>query len=356
MPFCRRPVPVVALLLVLAGCRNEGTEPPLRAPAWEVRPTDTTARLQAVSIAADGTVWASGTGGTYAVTTDGGVTWRTGTVPEADTLEFRDVHGVDARTAYLLSAGPGAASRIYKTTDGGTSWTRQFTNPEPDGFFDCFDFWDETHGLAFSDSIEGQLYLLITEDGTTWRRLPPETLPPALPGEGAFAASGTCVVTRPGGHVWIGTGASAVAARVLHSPDYGRTWTVAETPLVSDTPSSGIYTLAFLDDRRGAALGGDYARRDSVPARTVATTADGGTTWTLAGAAPLRGAVFGATYVPGAPTPTLVAVGPDGSALSTDNGRTWTRFDDASYWSVAAGPRAVWAVGPEGRIARLRTR
>ena len=345
---------VLVLLLAAAGC---GAEPPaaLTNPVWEPQVSGTEARLQAVSIVDANVVWAGGTGGTYVVTTDGGATWRRGIVPGADTLEFRDVHGVDARTAYLLSAGPGAASRIYRTTDGGATWTLLFINPEPEGFFDCFDFWDAAHGLAFSDSIEGRLYLLVTEDGATWTRLPTETLPPALPGEGAFAASGTCVVTRPGGHVWVGTGASGAAARVFHSADYGRTWTVAETPIVSDTPSSGIYSLAFRDARHGAALGGDYARRDTLLTRTVATTDDGGATWTPGGAAPLRGAVFGAAYVPGTATPTLLAVGPDGSAFSTDNGRTWTRIDSENYWSVAAlGPDAAWAVGPEGRIARLK--
>ncbi|GIV57278.1 MAG: oxidoreductase [Rhodothermaceae bacterium] len=357
-PLRRRAGLFLCVLALLIGCRSEAPSPvPPVNPAWERQESGTTERLQAVSIVSAEVVWASGTGGTYALTTDGGTTWRSGVVPGADTLQFRDVHGVDARTAYLLAAGPGAASRIYKTTDGGASWTLQFTNPEPDGFFDCFDFWDATHGIAFSDALDGRHYLIATEDGTTWHRLPPEALPEALPGEGAFAASGTCVVTHPGGHVWVGTGASTVAARVLHSADYGRTWAVAETPLVHDTPASGIYTLAFLDVRHGMALGGDYTRSDSLLTRTAARTRDGGRTWSLAGAPPLRGAVFGAAYVPGLPTPTLIAVGPDGSALSTDDGQTWTRFDDASYWSVAArGPEATWAVGPDGRLARLRLR
>ncbi len=349
-----RSSPLVLLLFaLLTGCT--GRPAAFTNPHWEAQASGTEARLQAVSIVSESVVWASGTGGTYARTTDGGATWHAGTVPGADTLEFRDVHGVDAQTAYLLSAGTGAASRIYKTTDGGATWALLFTNPEPEGFFDCFAFWDATHGLAFSDSIEGRLYLLVTEDGATWTRIPPETLPPALPGEGAFAASGTCVVTLAGGHVWFGTGASGVAARVFHSADYGRTWAVSETPLVSDTPTAGSYSLSFRDETHGAVLGGDYARRDTLLARTVATTSDGGATWMLAAPAPLRGAVFGATFVPGAATPTLVAVGPDGSAYSTDNGGKWARLDSVEYWSVAAfAPDAVWAVGPEGRIARLR--
>ena len=52
----------------------------------------------------------------------------------AESLEFRDVHAVDAATAYLLSIGSGEQSRIYKTTDAGLTWVLQFTNPEHAGF------------------------------------------------------------------------------------------------------------------------------------------------------------------------------------------------------------------------------
>jgi len=346
-----RTSPLVLILLALAGCAEQAPKA-LTNPAWAVQASGTTARLQAVSIVDANVVWASGTGGTVAVTTDGGDTWRSGIVPGADSLEFRDVHGVDAQTAFLLSAGPGDASRIYRTTDGGASWTLQFTNPEPAGFFDCFDFWDADHGLAFSDTVDGQLYLLTTDDGEHWRHIPPETLPQPLPNEGAFAASGTCVVTGEAGQVWFGTGASGVAARVFSSADFGRTWTVVETPLFARTPSSGIYTLAFRDQFHGAVLGGDYAHNTTLLDSTVAITTDGGRTWSRGGNAPLRGAVFGAAYIPGATT--LLAVGPDGSARSDDDGRTWTRLDTLNYWSVdALAPDAVWAVGPDGRIAKL---
>src|SRR5690606_26346845 len=75
----------------------------------------TTALIQAVSVVSEQVVWASGHEGTYLRTTDGGRTWHAAKVPGADTLQFRDIHAVDENTAYLLSAGPGELSRIYKT-------------------------------------------------------------------------------------------------------------------------------------------------------------------------------------------------------------------------------------------------
>jgi hypothetical protein len=87
----------------------------------------------------------------------------------------------------------------------------------------------------------------------------------------------------------------------------------------------------------------------------VAITADGGVTWQLGGRPTFTGAVYGAAWVPGAPQPTLIAVGPRGLAYSTTGGRSWAALDTLNHWGVAAAaPDRVWAVGPNGRITRIR--
>jgi len=125
------------------------------APRLTPQRSNTANRLQAVSPVNQRVVWASGLGGSFVVTTDGGDTWRAGVVSDNGVpqtqLQFRDVHGVSAKVAYLLAAGEGEASRIYKTTDGGATWTRQFTNDKPLAFYDCFDFWTPNRGVTFSD-------------------------------------------------------------------------------------------------------------------------------------------------------------------------------------------------------------
>lgn len=357
--------PLAALLLLQSGCVSDPTTDDadtegsseaagLVDPSWEIQVADTSALFIGISIVDDQTVWVSGTNGRYARTLDGGANWDVRVVPDADTLQFRDVHAFDADTAFLLSIGGGESSRIYRTTDGGESWAISFQNEDPNGFFDCVDFWDRQRGFAFSDSHEGEFYLIRTMDGgETWERIPPESVPDAREGEGAFAASGTCVVARPGGLGWFATGASAVDTRVFRTTDYGDTWTDVVTPIESTTGTSGIFSLTFLDDERGAALGGDFGNPDSVYLN-VAVTEDGGLTWTEAGRSNLGGSVFGASYVPGAITPTLVAVAPTGTDYSMDNGQSWTRIDTVNYWGVSfISPDAGWAVGP-GRIAKIR--
>lgn len=329
------------------------TPAPSARPALEPQSSGVTALLQAVSAPSGRVVWVSGHAARVLRSTDGGVTWERLTVPgaAADSLQFRDVQAFDATTAYLLSAGPGAASRIYKTTDGGRTWQRQFTNADSTAFYDCFAFWDSQRGIAFSDAVAGRTMVRTTNDGgASWPLVPASSLPVAQPGEGAFAASGTCVVALANRHAWIGTGA-ADTARVLHSADGGRTWSVANTP-VPGAATSGLAALAFRDTLHGTALGGNVADPKS-RMDNVAITEDGGKTWQRGASPTFAGAVYGAAIVPGRPG-WVMAVGPRGLDYSMDDGRTWTSLDTLAYWSVGFGSSDVgWAVGPNGRITRI---
>src|ERR1700727_1142839 len=158
--------------------------------------------LRGVSAVSRQVAWASGTQGTYLRTTDGGHTWIAAQVPDAGALDFRGVVAFSAAEAFLLSAGPGEQSRIYHTTDAGQHWSLQFTNSNPKGFFDSMAFWDSTHGIILGDPIADEtgtlkFELLITDDGQTWRPMPPANLPAAITGEGAFAASNSCIALLP---------------------------------------------------------------------------------------------------------------------------------------------------------------
>jgi hypothetical protein len=69
-------------------------------PTLTPQNSGTTNGLIAISPVSPRVVWASGRGGTFTVTTDGGDMWKAGVVPWAETLQFRDVRGVSATVAY----------------------------------------------------------------------------------------------------------------------------------------------------------------------------------------------------------------------------------------------------------------
>lgn len=312
---------------------------------WTIQHSGVTARLRGVSAASADVVWASGSGGTVLRSADRGATWTRLIVPDAEKLDFRDIDAVDERTAYVLSIGPGDASRIYKTADAGATWTLQFRNDDPRAFYDAMAFRDARQGYAFSDSVDGAFVILRTDDGgASWNRIAPERLPAALPGEGAYAASGSNIAVVDD-HVWIGT----TASRVLRSADGGRTWRVVQTPLPSG-PSAGIFSVAFRDASYGIVVGGDY-KLESEAKDNAAITEDGGRTWTLAPG--LSGFRSAAAFVPGSAR-TVIAVGPSGADISTDGGRSWRPLPGPGFHALAFAPRIpiAWAVGESGTIGR----
>ncbi len=313
---------------------------------WEQQTIHSDANFRGLCAVSARVAWVSGTRGTFGQTTDGGKTWSVATVPGAAKLDFRDVEAFGETTAYLLSAGPGDESRIYKTVDGGHSWTLQFKNADREGFFDAIGFWDERHGIALSDPVKGQFPLIVTDDGTNWSRLAPINLPPPLPSEGCFAASGTCLVTHGRNDVWFCTG-GAKTARVFHSPDRGQHWSASDAPIVAGTASAGIFSIAFRDSSHGLIVGGDY-RKPNDPGANAAITTDGGRTWTLVDKPfSYRSGVAWAKD-------RWIAVGTSGSDVSLDNGATWKLLDHQNYNSVAfTSTGEGWAAGPKGRIAKF---
>ncbi len=313
---------------------------------WQTQTIGTKADFRGLCVVSPRCAWVSGTKGTFGRTSDGGKTWAVGTVAGAEKLDFRDVEAFGLRTAYLLSAGPGGASRIYKTGDGGKSWSMQFRSTNPAAFLDAIAFWDETHGVALGDPVQGRFQLLATTDGGAhWMVLPAKGLPPALPGEGAFAASGTCLRTHGEGDVWFATGGAK--ARIFHSRDRGQTWNVSETPITAGVESAGIFSIALRDNQHGMAVGGDYRKPGHIGAN-AASTSDGGRTWAL-----LKPALPYCSAVAWAKD-RWVAVGTSGSYVSFDDGLNWKRLDEENYNSVGfTSDGEGWAVGPKGRIAKF---
>jgi photosystem II stability/assembly factor-like uncharacterized protein len=299
-------------------------------------------------------VWASGNHGTVLLTTDGGSSWKASRFSGAEDLDFRDVHGVDERVAYLLSIGAGEKSRIYKTTDGGKSWLLQLTVRDARGFLDAIAFRDADHGIAMGDPISGRFTISTTDDGgVNWKPGSTNETPPALANEGAFAASGTCLVVEGEKNAWFGTGGGQVS-RVFRSTDRGRTWTAHATPIAAGNASSGIFSVAFRDPDHGVAVGGDYKQADRA-GQVAAWTSDGGRTWKPPEGRGPRGLRSGVVYLPNGSRPTLVAVGPSGADTSVDDGHSWSPLSETGAHAVGTSdPDSGWAVGENGIIVRFQ--
>lgn len=375
------PVSIALALLLSAGVAlaKDGSHGKKSfGPTITPQDSGTTNRIQAVSAVNERVVWVSGFFGTVLRTIDGGETWETHVVPGGETLQLRDIEGVSARVAYVLSSGVGTDSRIYKTEDGGVTWALQFQNQDPAGFYDCFSFWTPNHGITMGDSINGRFPVIETKNGETWVDIG-DRLPPAQPSEGAFAASGTCVATLGRRQAWIATGA-AEHARILATKDGGESWNAYPTPILQGTGTSGNISVAFRDPRHGIVGGGEILTPTEFQ-ENVARSRDGGKTWKLTTPTPFPGAVFGLSYADGPRghrggdgddeqdgdsdgdngdrggrgRKVVVATGPGGTAWSPDEGDTWFLIPGLeNYWAVAfASPRAGWLVAIDGSIVKI---
>jgi photosystem II stability/assembly factor-like uncharacterized protein len=337
----------VATLIGLLACA-------VRANAqWIPQQSGTTAEFRGLVATSASVVWASGTRGRVARTPDGGATWKVDSLPGASTLDLRAIAPRSDRLAWVLSAGPAenGQAQIFRTTDA-TSWTKQYSTTQAGVFLDAIAFWDDRHGIALGDPVGGKLFLLATDDGgENWTQLATDAAPPILPGEAAFAASGTCLIVQGSSNAWIGTGGGP-RARVFHSTDRGRTWHVADTPVHAGNSASGIFSVAFSDDRHGVVVGGEYSKPKEA-FDNVALSDDGGATWRLARGPLPPGYMSSVAFVPNTNGRQLVAVGLAGTARSNDGGESWAMVDTVAYNSITfAANGDGWAAGPRGRIAK----
>ena len=162
------PLAIIAAIIFLPDCdtgkpKQEESATPT-PPHWQVLHTPgIDASFRGLCTINEKIAWASGSGGTVMVTVDGGQTWTRCNVPNADSLDFRDIHAFDQNTCFIISID--LPAKIFKTTDGGKNWIESYSNEKEGVFFDAIDFWDRQHGIAFSDPVDGHLLIITTNDG-----------------------------------------------------------------------------------------------------------------------------------------------------------------------------------------------
>ena len=348
---------------------------------WTLQTSNTTADLRGIHSIGGGVAWASGTNGTVLRTEDGGYVWQSCSIPPgAEKLDFRGIQAFDANTAIVMSSGKGDQSRLYKTTDGCHSWKLIFTNPDKDGFWDAIYFDRGRWGWLLGDPVNGMFALFASNDsGKTWIRQINAGLKADSRMQGAFAASNSSLIGQyvaakfASGGV---SGANFYVSWLVHPmctdcsdlEEYraGRknTWTLQKVPVGSGSESSGVFSIAqkqYLpahDENNWilVAVGGDYKRPEE-PANTAAFTTDVGKTWT-ASTTPPHGYRSSVAYDPAIKT--WITVGPNGTDISTDDGKNWRALhpdpalheapDADRNWNALSLP---FVVGPHGRIGKL---
>ncbi|MDE1155204.1 MAG: hypothetical protein PW735_05665 [Acidobacteriaceae bacterium] len=326
---------------------------------WEMQASGTKASLRGIDALGDGVVWASGTEGTVLRTVDGGEHWQRCTVPGgAEALDFRGVQAFDATTALVMASGTGELSRLYKTTDGCATWTQVFANPDKDGFFDEMQFLDRSTGVLLGDPVQGHFVLFKTTDGGAhWLRQKGDGLAADPKRQGAFAASNeSLMLHRSGKTVSAAFVTGGTAGAMLYRCRETKPGKLAcsNTALRLGTPAESAGAFAAAQHAGGAVVvGGDYKE----PEGTDAALFFDGVRWNPALREP-HGYRSAVAY--DAVQQVWITVGPNGTDLSLDEGRTWKALrpgpqdgsEEDTGWNALSLP---FVVGSKGKIGVLRS-
>lgn len=297
--------------------------------------------IRGLSVVDDSTAWVSGSKGYIALTTNGGKTWAWQQVTGFETADFRDIEAFSAKKAVIMSSGTPAL--ILKTIDGGKSWQLKYKNTDTAYFLDAMDFADTQHGYILGDPINSKFLLLETKDGgNTWD--PFKDQPTALPNEGAFAASGTCLrVTAQ--NMYIVSGGPA-ARLFIYDKKTGK-WSIARVPITKGASAKGAFSFAK-NNKSLVIVGGDYSH-DKLIDSVACYSTNNGKSWQWA-TSPPAGFQSCVEYIK---DKTFLSTGTSGTNITTDNGHTWVKIDSLSHnvCRKAKHGKLVLLAGAEGKIA-----
>lgn len=286
---------------------------------------------------------------TFSKTSNGGTTWTTGSIGVGNTtgLGIGNITAVDANTAWV-SVFPTttalATQGVYKTTNGGTTWSKQTTAAFTSASFVNFVyFWDANNGVCMGDKRGGYFEIYTTTNGgTNWTRTPSINIAASATD---YGYTGKYYVS--GNTIWFGTD----GGELMRSTDKGLNWTKFDTP-ISDfgggTDTTSVAEFAFSDNNNGFILKETF---DGLPSPTfleleLHRTTDGGATWTPV--TPGTGIFHGALAFAG---PGMLVTGGSsdgnfGSSYSLNNGVTWTAIDGLSHTMLALKSDTVgWGGG-----------
>ncbi len=300
--------------------------------------------VRGLSVVNEQTIWASGSEGWVAKSTDGEhFSWRQ--LKGYETTDFRDIEAFSAKEAILVSSG--SPAYILKTSDGGDSWIKVYENRDEAIFLDGMDFWNKREGMIFGDPINGLMQLLITKDrGETWQNIAAKAHIQLREGEAGFAASGTGIRTFKN-KVFIATGGSV--SRLWFSGDKGKTWKNKDIPIVHGAASTGTFSIA-VSGKEVFAVGGDYRK----PALAVNNYAfmKAGSGWEKS-THPPNGYRSGIEI---ASKDILISTGTNGTDCSLDGGENWQILSSEGFNVCRKAKKggSFFLAGSKGRIAKIK--
>ena len=270
-------------------------------------------------------------------------------LPSEKNAEFRSIAQTE-KYVFILNVGNPAL--LYKISKEDLSYELVYQENHEKVFYDSMRFWNDKEGIAIGDPIEGSFSVITTRDGgVSWQKMLSDRLPHLEDGEAAFAASNTNIVIK-GNATWIVSGGKK--ARVFHSSDKGKSWSVVETPIVQGKQMTGIFTADFYNSSVGFISGGNYEVLNQ-NFDNKAVTHDGGKTWKLVAQNQGFGYASCIQYIPNSHGKGLISVGASGIYYSDDGGSSWNQWSkDSSLYTIRLLNENIAIAAGKNKVIRIR--
>jgi len=249
---------------------------------WDAQLADTLATLRNVDFVDANNGWAVGTEGAILHTADGGAHWVRQTVASTDEFRGVAFANATqgwatsfATTHYDVFGDPDDwRGSIWHTADGGAHWARQ-SLPANAGLLNRIDFIDAQRGWAVGVKYTGDdqfghpqhagVVYRTADGGQSWTEL-------YSPGANVVLNGVEWIDAEHGWVVGFPTLSSMSGGFTFHTADGGQTWQ-RQTPGGFFAP---LWDVQFIDADRGYTVGFNYVGAAGPP---VYRTLDGGATW-----------------------------------------------------------------------------
>ncbi len=283
-------------------------------------------------------------------TVDGGAHWTVSKIPASSGLIGSRIAALDSNIAFVILHGASGRG-IYKTSDGGLTWTRYAdayngTNSDPLQVF----FFDTSNGVCVGNPSGGNWEIYTTSNGgIDWNLVPSANIPAPVAGETALYR----------GHAngadncfWFTTWSGSL----YRTSDRGATWTVTRKAL-----GNMGFSVAFKDSLNGVACSPLQAGNAGSGGHKLSITSDGGKTWQPVNVKFSSPSFYGVNYIKGSKNDYILTSDYNkgepgysfqpGTSFSSDGGMTWRVVDKTSRLWVDFSPDGTgWSGGENDSV------